>query len=123
MQCQFLNACFMLKNKGLNCHISSYLQEVTCLVHVICVCLRIVVSNTSCVGFLGVFSSSFVSNVASFSGLSFFVELLDSLTFIYASYLFLQIWVNLNIFFCVQKFLRNLEEFKIENSKFSQNVY
>ena len=88
MQCQFLNACFMLKNKGLNCHISSYLQEVTCLVHVICVCLRIVVSNTSCVGFLGFFSSSFVSNVASFSGLSFFVELLDSLTFIYASYLF-----------------------------------
>jgi len=40
--------------------------------HCICVCLHILVSNTHCVVFLFCFSSSCVSYVASFSGLSIF---------------------------------------------------
>ena len=43
-----------------------------CLNYVICVCLRIVLSNTCCVVFLICFSSSCISYVASFSGLSIF---------------------------------------------------
>ena len=42
----------------------------SCLIYVICVCLRILVSNTDCVVFC--FSSSCVLYVASFSGLSIF---------------------------------------------------
>jgi hypothetical protein len=41
-----------------------------CLIYVICVCLRIVVSTTYCVAFLLCISSSCVLYVASFSGLS-----------------------------------------------------
>jgi len=41
-----------------------------CLIYVICVCWRMVVSNTYCVVFLFCFSSSCVPYVASFSGLS-----------------------------------------------------
>ena len=56
----------------------------TCLIYVICVCLRIVVSNTYCVVFLFCFSSSCVPYVASFSGLSIFsLPLRYSPTFIY----------------------------------------
>ena len=44
----------------------------SCLIDVICVCLRIVVSNTYCVVFLFCFSSSCVPYVASLSGLSIF---------------------------------------------------
>jgi hypothetical protein len=47
-------------------------SAVVCLIYVICVCLRIVVSNTYCVAFLFCFSSSCVLYVASFSGLSMF---------------------------------------------------
>jgi hypothetical protein len=47
-------------------------SAVVCLIYVICVCLRIVVSNTYCVAFLLCFSSSCVLYVASFSGLSIF---------------------------------------------------
>ena len=45
---------------------------VSCLIYVICVCLRIVVSNTYCVVFLLCLFSSCVPYVASFSGLSIF---------------------------------------------------
>ena len=34
---------------------SSYLQEVSCLIYVICICLRIMMSNTYCVVFLVLF--------------------------------------------------------------------
>ncbi len=47
-----------------------YLWEGSCLIYVICTCLRIVVSKTYCVVFLFCLSSSCVSYVASFSGLS-----------------------------------------------------
>ena len=43
-----------------------------CLIYVICVCLRIVVSTKYCVVFLLYFSSSCLPYVASFSGLSNF---------------------------------------------------
>ena len=43
-----------------------------CFIYVICVCLRIVVSNTHCVVFLLSLSSSFVPCVASFSVFSIF---------------------------------------------------
>ena len=43
-----------------------------CLIYVICVFLRIVMSNTYCAVFLLCFSSSCVPYVASFSGLSIF---------------------------------------------------
>jgi hypothetical protein len=52
--------------------ISSCLYEGSCLIYVICVWLRIVVSNTYCVVFLLCFSSSCVPNIASFSRLSLF---------------------------------------------------
>ena len=42
----------------------------SCLIYVICVCLRVVVSNTCCVVFLLCFSSSCVPYATSFSGLS-----------------------------------------------------
>ena len=51
---------------------SSCLQEGSCLIYVMCVCLHIVVSNTYYVVFLFCFSSSCVPYFASFSGLSFF---------------------------------------------------
>jgi hypothetical protein len=49
---------------------SGCLWEGSCLIHIICVCLCIVVSNTYCVMFLICFSSSCVPYVASFSRLS-----------------------------------------------------
>ena len=47
----------------------------SCLIYVICVCLRIAVSNAYCVLLLFCLSSSCVSYVASFSGLFFFIAL------------------------------------------------
>ena len=59
----------------------SSLLPVVCIIYVICVCLRIVVSNIYCVVFW--FVSSFVTCVARFSGLFIFVlSLRYSLTFI-----------------------------------------
>jgi hypothetical protein len=52
--------------------ISSCLYDGSCLIYVMCVWLRIVVSNTYCVVFLLCFSSSCVPNVASLSRLSLF---------------------------------------------------
>ena len=49
---------------------SSCLQEGSCLIYIICVCLCIVVSNTYHVVLLVCFSLSCVPYVASFSGLS-----------------------------------------------------
>ena len=46
---------------------SSCLQEGSCVVYGMCVCLRIMVSNTYCVVFLFCFSSSCVPYVDSFS--------------------------------------------------------
>jgi len=46
--------------------------KLSCLIYVICVCLRKVVSNTYCVVFLFCFSSSCVPYVVSFSELSMF---------------------------------------------------
>jgi hypothetical protein len=43
------------------------------MIYVICVCLRVVVSNTYCVVFLFCFSSSCVPYIASFSGLSILI--------------------------------------------------
>jgi hypothetical protein len=51
---------------------SSCLCEPSCLIYVICVCLRIVVSNIYCVVCLLCFSSSCAPYVASFSVLSIF---------------------------------------------------
>jgi len=51
------------------------------VIYVICVCLRIMVSNTYCVVFLFCFSLACVPYVAIFSGLSIF----DSLTVIYSN--------------------------------------
>jgi len=51
---------------------SSCLWEGSRLIYVICVCLRILESNTYCVVFLFCFSSFCVLYVASFSGLSIF---------------------------------------------------
>jgi hypothetical protein len=52
---------------------SSYLYKVSCLIYIICVCLRAVVSSiTHCVVLLLGLSSSCVLCVASFSGLSIF---------------------------------------------------
>ena len=52
---------------------SSYLYKVSCLIYIICVCLRTVVSSiTHCVVLLLGLSSSCVLCVASFSGLSIF---------------------------------------------------
>ena len=50
---------------------SSCSYEGSCLIHVICVCLRLVVSNAYCDVYLLCFPSSCVPSVASFSGLSF----------------------------------------------------
>jgi len=47
----------------------SCFQEGACLIYIICVCLRIVVSNTCCVMFLFCFSLSCVTCVTSFYGL------------------------------------------------------
>jgi len=47
------------------------LWEGACLIYVICVCWRIVVSSTCCVVFLLCFSLSSVRYFAGFSGLSF----------------------------------------------------
>ena len=70
---------------------------------IICVCLRILVSNTYCVVFLLCFSSFCVPNVVSFSGLSFLFLLQYFLTFIWI-YIFVQynyhsneVWILLNI--------------------------
>jgi len=63
---------FQHKNYVRFVFISSCLYEGSCLIYVICVWLRIVVSNTYCVVFLLCFSSSCVPNVASFSRLSLF---------------------------------------------------
>jgi hypothetical protein len=49
---------------------SSCYLEGSCLIYVICVCSRIVMSNTYCV--VWIFSSSCVSYVPNFSGLSIF---------------------------------------------------
>ena len=61
-------------NDGWFVFTSSCLQEGSCLINVICVCLRIVVSNAHCVGFFvflfGFYSLSCVTCVASFYGLS-----------------------------------------------------
>ena len=56
----------------------------------VCVCLHILLSNTYCTGFLFCFSSSCVTCVASFSGLSIhsWLSLRYSLTFIYNVELF-----------------------------------
>ena len=51
---------------------SSCLLAGVCHIYVICICLRIVLSNTYCVVFWLCFSSSCVLYVASFSRLSFF---------------------------------------------------
>jgi hypothetical protein len=61
----------------LECVLHRYIKNTTevysqFLICVICVCLRIVVSNIYCVEFLFCFSSSYVPYVASFSRLSFF---------------------------------------------------
>ena len=50
----------------------SCLKEGSCLIYIICVCLRIMVSNTYCAVFLVCFFSPCVSYVASFSGLHIF---------------------------------------------------
>jgi hypothetical protein len=59
---------------------SNYLQEYSCLIYVICVCLRIVVSNTYCVVFLFCLSSSCCQflRIA-----NFWLTLRYSLTYIY----------------------------------------
>ena len=53
-----------------------FLQEGSCLINVICVCLRIAVSNAHCVGFFvflfGLYSFSCVTCVACVYGLSIF---------------------------------------------------
>ena len=54
------------------CWVRLYLQLFACLIYVICVCLRIVVSNTYCSVFLFCLSPSCVQFVVSFSGLSIF---------------------------------------------------
>ena len=51
---------------------SNCLYENSCLIYLICVCLRIVVSKTYCVVFLFCLSSSCLPYVARFSGLSIF---------------------------------------------------
>ena len=66
----------------------SSLPPVGCLIYVICVCLRIVVSNTYCAVFFLLVSSSCVY-VASFSGLSMF----------YCSFGILLRLININIGF------------------------
>ena len=48
------------------------LWETSCPVYVVCVCLRIAVSNVCCVVFLFCFSTSCVPYIASFSGMSIF---------------------------------------------------
>ena len=53
---------------------SSCLKEGARLIYVICVCLRIVVSNIYCVVFYFCFSSSCVSHVGCFSGLSILIS-------------------------------------------------
>ena len=50
----------------------SCLEQESCLIYVICVCLAIAVSNKYCVVFLFCFSSSCVTCAVSFSGLSNF---------------------------------------------------
>jgi len=47
-------------------------SDLSCLIYVICFCLRIVMSNAYFVVFLFCFSSCCVSYVTSFSGLSIF---------------------------------------------------
>ena len=47
-----------------------FVAQGSCLIYVICVCLRIVMSNTYCVVFLFCFSSSCVPYVVNVSGLS-----------------------------------------------------
>jgi len=51
---------------------SSFLLEGSCLIYVICICLRVMVSNIYCVMFLLCFSSSSVPYDIRFSGLSIF---------------------------------------------------
>jgi hypothetical protein len=51
-----------------------YLQLFVCLIYIICVSLRIVVSNTYCVVFLFCFSSSCLPYVARFSGLPILIS-------------------------------------------------
>ena len=63
---------FRIKNYVRFVFTSSCLYDGSCLIYVLCVCLRIVVSNTYCLVFLFWFSSSCVPYVVSFSGLSFF---------------------------------------------------
>jgi hypothetical protein len=64
------------------CDVHYALPPVVCRIYVVCVCLWIVVSNTSCVVFLFCFSSFCVPYVTSFSVLSFFLlPLRYSLTF------------------------------------------
>jgi hypothetical protein len=52
---------------------SDCLWEGSCLIYVICVCLRIVVSNRHCIVFLLCFSSSCVPYIANFSGSPFLI--------------------------------------------------
>jgi hypothetical protein len=52
--------------------ISSWSYESSWLIYIICACLRLVVSKAYCVACLLCFSSSCLSCVAIFSGLSFF---------------------------------------------------
>ena len=52
---------------------SSCLWEGACLVCVVFICFRVVVSGTCCVVFLFCFSSSCLPYVASFSGLSYLI--------------------------------------------------
>ena len=52
-----------------------FIPSCSCLIYVIFVCLRILVSNTYCVVSLFCFSSSYVRYITSFSGLSLFDSL------------------------------------------------
>ena len=63
---------FPHNNDVLVVFISNCLQQSSCLIYVICVCLHIVVSNTQYVVFLFCLSSSCVPYVASFSVLYIF---------------------------------------------------
>ena len=60
---------------------SSCLKDGSCLIYVMCACLRIVVSNTYCVVALFDFSSSCVPYVS--LDCPFLMPLFSSLTFIY----------------------------------------
>ena len=72
-------------------------SEYSCLIYVICVYLRVVVSNTYCVEFLICTSSSCIPCAASFSGLSIFLPLRYSLTFMILFFIYIYIYIRLKI--------------------------